>query len=117
MTAPLGLPAASHRPDRLRRSRASAARRRPPPSTTSRAASAASAELAEYALTIVALRRAGRELAAVPVPARIRRGRASRTAAAARPLVAGACRLGSMLTATAITALLIVPELGPRPRR
>ena len=65
-------------------------------------------EMAEYALTIVALRRAGRELAAVPVPAtsamRIR-------TAPGRDRWSWRLQAGSMLTATAIAAVLIVPGL------
>ena len=90
---------------------ASAARGRPPPSTTSRAASAARQEMTELALTIVALRRAGREIAAFPVPARASRAAVPSPARAATG-GPGACRLGGLLTCAAIVGLVVLPH-GP----
>ena len=68
--------------------------------------------MAEFALTIVALRRAGRELAAVPVPCGdIRAGRPRR-----RRVASGwswRLQVGSLLTCAAIVGLVILPH-GPR---
>ena len=71
-------------------------------------------EMAEFALTIVALRRAGRELAAVPVPC----------ADVARvvpptPRPSGwswRLQVGSLLTCAAIVGLVVLPRPPRRPR-
>jgi anti-sigma factor RsiW len=68
-------------------------------------------DLTELALTVAALRRAGRELRAAPVPAP---ERASITALTTRRRVGWSLRLqlGGLLTGAAIAALVVVPRTG-----
>ena len=67
-------------------------------------------EMAEYALTIVALRRAGREIAAFPVPAGIPRRVPS--PAMRRDRWSWRLQAGGLLTCAAIVGLVILPH-GP----
>ncbi len=68
-------------------------------------------DLTELALTVAALRRAGRELRAAPVPAP---PRSSVTALAAPRRTGWSLRLqlGGLLTGAAIAALVVVPRTG-----
>ena len=71
-------------------------------------------DLTELALTIAALRRAGRELRAVPVP----QPAPTRVAALAVPRRSGwswRIQLGGLLTGAAIAALIVVPRAGGIP--
>jgi hypothetical protein len=66
-------------------------------------------DLTELALTVAALRRAGRELLAAPVPSPTR----SSVAALAAPRKTGwslRLQLGSLITGAAIAALVVVPR-------
>ena len=75
------------------------------------ACAACERELTELALTIAALRRAGRELRAAPVPDPAH----ARVAAMAAPRRTGwswRMQLGGLLTGAAIAALVVIPRSG-----
>jgi anti-sigma factor RsiW len=67
-------------------------------------------ELAEIALTVIALRRAGRELALVPVPT-AQAARIVATAVPPKDRWAWRLQLGGLFAASALSVLLVVPGL------
>jgi hypothetical protein len=69
-------------------------------------------ELTELALTVAALRHAGRELRAVPVPAPPS-ARIVALASARRSPWSWRLQVGSLLTGAAIAALVVIPRMGP----
>jgi hypothetical protein len=68
-------------------------------------------DLTELALTVAALRRAGRELRAAPVPSPSRSSVAALTAPR-RPGWSLRLQLGGLLTGAAIAALVVIPRTG-----